>query len=67
MLSFVENFTFYSIFLTYDHAVTQENIRGAVLSSIVIFSAFFFMLEIRGAVYMRETIKNILDSEATKL
>ena len=63
VLSFVDGFTFYSIFFTYGTAVTLETTRGSVLVAMIVLSGIFFALEIKGAVYMRDTINEIMESD----
>lgn len=63
----MQNFTFYSIFLSYGSFGILEPTRAATLFIIVVLSAFFLYLEIRGAVYMQETIKGIIDSDVKRI
>ena len=65
-LPFVQNFTFYSIFLSYGTNVAVGQVRAAILFLIVVLSGLFLFLEIKGAIYMRQTVSEILDSEASK-
>lgn len=65
-LPFVQNFTFYSIFLSYGTNVGLGQVRAAILFLIVVLSGLFLFLEIKGAIYMRQTVSEILDSEASR-
>ena len=44
VLTFVNNFNFYSIFFTYGIDVIKEMIRAVILFAIVVFSAIFLFL-----------------------
>ena len=65
-LPYVGNFTFHSAFVGYGVSSGVESIRAIILILIILFGLAFLYLEIKGAVYMRQTIENIMESKFTK-
>lgn len=52
-LVFVKDFTFYSVFNGYLTFVTICNTKSVFMVAALIMSVIFFILEIKGAVYMK--------------
>lgn len=65
VLDFVKDFTFHSIFEGYADFVTMTTVKGLFIIAALIMAVIFFALEIKGAVYMKEAIAKLLNSDFT--
>jgi len=65
-LVFFQDFSFYSVFNGYMTFVTVSNIKAVFVVMSLIMSVVFFVLEIYGAVYIKDAVRKILDAEATR-
>lgn len=66
-VSYVQNLNFYSIFNLYGTPDALDFVRGVILIAILTFSAVFLFLEIRGAIYMRQVITKIIESDTKNI
>ena len=65
-LTFVQDFTFYSVFSSYLHFITISNIKAVLMVAALVMAAVFFGLEIYGAVYMKDAVTKIVEGDATR-